>query len=212
MGVISKLAVIQTNRKMREEPISIKNKHRFTSYIGLNQSWWDYYTQYKITVDKIVSLIESGTPVDTVSLPLLFLTRHSIELGLKANIFVFQKINSIIPKIKLNGAKSHSIEFLHSKFEEHINAILKEKKVTQKTRDEILSYLEKVEQLKDVIHRLDEVSFNFRYPVDTKEVPNFERKEVVQIDEIIEVYYKIHSFILFTENVLTVEGVFIPEL
>ena len=197
---------------MRQEPIDKKNKYRFESYIGWNQNWWKYYQQYKQAVDRIVSLVESGTPIDTISLPLLFLVRHSLELGLKANILKLEEVNSKVGKINLKGTKYHSLELLNNKFEEHLNVILKEKKVSKTTRNEILDYLKKFEPLKNTLHNLDGSSANFRYPVDTSGTVNFNYTETVQLADIIEMYYKIQPFILYTENVLMEEGVIVPEL
>jgi len=196
---------------MRQKPIEKKDRYKFESYIGWNQSWWNYYEQYKEAVDKIVELVESGTPIDTISLPLLFLTRHSLELGLKANILKLEGVNDKVGKITLSGSRYHSLELLYNKFEEHLNVILKEKKVSQTTRDEIADYLNEFEPLKDILHNLDEGSFNFRYPVDTSGVPNFDWNDKVQVADIIDMYYKIQPFLLYTENVLAQEGVIEPE-
>jgi len=196
---------------MRQEPINENKRHKFESYIGWNQNWWNYYVQYKEAIDKIVALIESGTAIDTISLPLLFLTRHSIELGLKANILKLENFNSKVKKITLSGSRSHSLDFLYNKFEEHLNAILKEKKVSQSIRNQIADYLKEFEPLKDILHNLDKGSFNFRYPVDTSGIPNFEWNDRLQVADIIDMYYKIHPFVMFTENVLTEEGAIEPE-
>jgi hypothetical protein len=197
---------------MRQEPIDNKKRYKFESYIGWNQNWWNYYQQYKQAVDKIVGLVESGTPIDTISLPLLFLTRHSLELGLKANILKLENVNSKVGKITLRGSKYHSLELLYNKFEEHLNVILKEKKVSQTTRNEISDYLKEFEPLKDILHNLDEGSANFRYPVDTSGVAHFEYTDKVQVADIIDMYYKIQPFLMYTENVLMEEGVIEPEM
>lgn len=197
---------------MRQEPVDKKKRYKFESYIGWNQNWWNYYIQYKEGVDKIVGLIESGIPIDTISLPLLFLTRHSLELGLKANILKLESVNSKIGKITLRGSRYHSLELLYNKFEEHITVILKKNKVSQTTRDEIASYLKEFEPLKDILHNLDQGSYNFRYPVNTSGVPNFDWNDKVQIADIIDMYYKIQPFLMYTENVLTEEGAIEPEI
>lgn len=197
---------------MRFNPIDKKNRYKFESYIGWSQNWWSYYAQYKESVDKLVGLVESGTPIDTVALPLLFLTRHSLELGLKANILKLENVNQKVKKISLSGSRYHSLEILYNKFEEHLNVILKGKKVSQTTRNEVSLYLKEFEPLKNILHNLDKGSFSFRYPVDTAGNPNFNRNDKVQVADIIDMYYKIQPFLVFTENVLTEEGIIEPEI
>nr|WP_299201329.1 hypothetical protein [uncultured Brumimicrobium sp.] len=195
---------------MRQKPIEKKKRYKFESYIGWNQNCWRYYVQYKEAVDKLVGLVESGTPIDTVSLPLLFLTRHSLELGLKANILRFEGVNADVEKIKLSGSKAHSVEYLFEQFKKHLKVFLK-KKVSQETRNKIAEYQKEFESLKKILHDLDKGSFNFRYPFNTSKVSNFEWNDKIQVADIIDMYYKIQPFLLFTENVLIKEGVIEPE-
>ncbi len=192
----------------RQEPINLKSRYKFESYIGRNTSWLHYYGQYKNIIDKIVDEVEKNTPIDTVSLPLLFLIRHSLELGLKSNILRLEDVNKNVSKIKLSGKKYHSLKILYNKFVQHLNVIKKEKKISQKTRDEIEEYLIQFEPLKDIFHNLDEGSFNFRYPVDTNGKMNFDWDETINVADIIDMYYQIQPFLLFTEIVLFEEGVF----
>jgi hypothetical protein len=192
----------------RQEPIDPKKRYKFESYIGWNTSWWHYYGQYKNVIDEIVGGIENNTPIDTVSLPLLFLIRHSIELGLKSNIIKLEGVNTKVGKIKLSGTKYHSLENLFSKFVEHLNVIIKEKKISQSIKNEIDNYLTQFEPLKDILHSLDVGSFNFRYPVDTDGKLNFDRNDKVNVADIVNMYYKIQPFLVFTETVLYEEGVF----
>jgi hypothetical protein len=193
---------------MRQEPIDPKKRYKFESYISWNTNWWHYYSQYKNVIDEIVGGIENNTPIDTVSLPLLFLIRHSIELGLKSNILKLEGVNTKIEKIKLSGTKYHSLENLFKKFVEHLKQIMKEKKISQSIKSAIDNYLTQFEPLKDILHGLDEGSFNFRYPVDTGGNLNFDRNDKVNVADIVDMYYKIQPFLVFTETVLYEEGVF----
>jgi hypothetical protein len=104
----------------RNNPIEEKHKAKFDSYLGYNYSWWHYYGEYKNAIDDIVTSIESGERnIDEISLPLLFMIRHSIELGLKANILKLQQKTKRIDKISFKRWQSHSIEFLYNRFLEH---------------------------------------------------------------------------------------------
>ena len=193
---------------MRTTPIEERLKPKFDSYIGYNYSWWHYYNDYKVAIDNIVSSIETGkTPIDTVSLALLFLLRHSIELGLKANILQFQKINKKIQKIKLGSSSSHSIEFLYDKFNEHLENIIKKNKVDDEILEQVKKYRSKFDPLKTKLHNLDKGSFNFRYPVDVNGTRNFTWETRENLFDILNLYYEIQPFILYTENVLEDIGI-----
>ena len=191
-----------------QNEIEIKNKHKFISYLGYNRDWWNYYSQYKNAIDELVNGIEKNIPIDTISLPLLFMIRHSIEIGLKANILKLQEVNPKVEKIILGGNKSHSNEILYNKFEEHLISIIDNFQIRATIIKEINEYLEKFKPLKSKLHKLDKGSFNFRYPVDRKGNYNFEWDKKENIAEIVNLYYEIQPFLIFTDRVLYEEGVF----
>jgi F0F1-type ATP synthase gamma subunit len=192
----------------RSEPINPKRRWKFNSRIGQNRSWGNYYSQYKNVIDDIVNGIEDKTPIDTVSLPLLFLIRHSLEVGLKDNILKLEAVNDKVAKIELRGTKYHSIEVLYNKFVQHLNTIKKNFRLTPSVVKEIDDYLNKFEPLKEKFHKLDNGSFNFRYPVDTEGNYNFNWNEEENLADIIDMYYSIQPFLAFTGAVLYEEGVF----
>ena len=193
---------------IRQEHIKEKKRYKFESHIGWNTDWWNYYGQYKNVIDDIVNSVENNTPIDTVSLPLLFLIRHSLELGLKANILKLETVNTSVAKIKMSGTKYHSLEKLYQKFVEHLNVLKKKHKISNEIEKEINAFLIKLQPLINILNKLDEGSFNFRYPVDTNGCLNFSWTDKVNIADIVDFYYDIQSFIIFTENVLYDEGVF----
>ena len=192
----------------RQNEIEQKNKHKFISYLGYNRDWWNYYGQYKNAIDEIVNGIENNIPIDTISLPLLFMIRHSIEIGLKANILKLEEVNTTIEKIHLGGTKSHSIEILFNKLEEHLIFLINNTEIRESIIKEINEYLKKFKPLKNKLHKLDKGSFNFRYPVDTNGNYNFEWDEKENIAEIINLYYNIQPFLIFTNRILYEEGIF----
>ena len=101
--------------------INEKREGLFKAYIGWNQSWWSYYNSYKFLVDHFVKEIELGNiSIDAVSVPLLFSLRHSIELGLKANILSLQNINPEINRLDFRKKGSHSIAFMYNLYCKHL--------------------------------------------------------------------------------------------
>lgn len=192
----------------RQNEIESKNKHKFNSYLGYNRDWWHYYAQYKNAIDELVNGIEKNIPIDTISLPLLFMIRHSIEIGLKANILKLQKISPEIKEIILGGTESHSIEILYNKFEEHLIFVIKNSEIRKNIIEEINGYLKMFKPLKIKLNKLDKGSFNFRYPINTNGSYSFEWDKEENISEIINLYYKIQPFLLFTNRILYEEGAF----
>ena len=188
--------------------INNKNRRALDSYLGYHRSWWNYYHNYKNIVDDIViSITERDIPIDTVSLPLMFLIRHSLELGLKANILSFQKLNMEVMEIDLRGAKSHGLEYLSTILIDHLNCIKNKYKINLETLAQMDNYLAKFIPLIEKLHKLDKASFSFRYPVDTKGNSNITWDVRENISDIINLFEEIQPFLLYTEAVLIDEGV-----
>ncbi len=188
--------------------IDLKKKYKFNAHIGLDRNWWRYYSHYKSTIDHLVESIENKLPVNTVSISLLFLIRHCLELGFKANILKLEKVSNACPKLTFKGGNSHSLEKLFTIFKDHLNQILETNDIDISVRKKIQEYLCNAEKLKDTLHQLDKGSYNFRYPLDTEGRPNFEWDKQVNIADIVEDFYQLQPFIVFTDQVLYEQGVF----
>ena len=120
------------------------------------------------------------------------------------------QIGAVYPveKIKLSGSNSHSLEFLYNRFTQHLETVKNKYKISTEIRNQIDDYLQDFALLKDKLHKLDKGSFSFRYPVDTNGDYNFTWDTRENLSEIIDLYYKIQPFLVFTETVLYEEGVF----
>jgi len=188
--------------------INKTKKAKFTAYIGLDRNWWHYYSNYKSAIDFLVEGIENNLSVNTVSSPLLFLIRHSLELGFKANILKLEMVSTARPKLKLKGPNSHSLESLYDIFKAHLVEIQKNHEIEISIKGVIEDYLKTTEQLKNILHELDKGSYNFRYPVDTENNFNFERNAQINIADIVEAFYELQPFLIFTDQVLYEHGVF----
>jgi len=142
-------------------------------------------------------------------LPLLFLIRHSLELALKANVLKLEQINHDVEKIELKGKKYHSLELLFNRFKEHLEKVRATFPISPEIKGQIDNDLMKFSPLVDKLHKLDQGSFNFRYPVDTNGNYNFSWDTRENISEIVDMYYSIQSFLVFIENALIEEGIFL---
>lgn len=173
---------------------------KFDSYLGMNRTWWIHYNQYRNAAITLINSVNEGFPIDRISLPIFFQIRHSLELGLKANILELQKMNSEICRIKFDG-NSHDISFLNNKLKEHFE-VLELEKFTPELKREFNEYHKSLDSIVEKMSFLDKYSYAFRYPVDQKGNPVFNWEEKQNICDYIEMYRKADTFLLFTLNVL----------
>jgi hypothetical protein len=188
---------------MRE--IKIDRRFKFESYIGRNQNWWNYYQHYREATAVMIEEINSNVPVDTVALPVLFMIRHSIELGLKANILEFEKFSSAKPKLKLNG-KSHNLVLLYDYFESHLQEVCDKYNVDKTILARIDEFKEHMLKFVDKLDSIDKGSFNFRYPVNLEGNPNFEFADRINLADYTELLQVIDPFIMITSGILAEHG------
>lgn len=185
--------------------IKIDKQFKFDSYIGWNQSWWHYYVDYREATTLLIEKINNNTPVDTIALPVLFMIRHSIELGLKANILELEKFSKAKPKLKLDG-KSHNLMFLYDYFTGHLQEVCKEYKVQKDILDQIDHYKEHMLKMVDRLDKIDKGSFNFRYPIDRDGNLNFAYTDRINIASYVELLKAIDPFITITIGILEEHG------
>ena len=107
-------------KKELPENISKRQSDRLTAFIGFSYSDMNLVGQYENAVDILINqIIEEKNRVDTIAHPLLYLMRHSIELGLKVNIKYLEKYS----KLTITKFKTHTLSDLFSEFEKHYNKI-----------------------------------------------------------------------------------------
>lgn len=141
-------------------------RHEWTLYTNDTQTLGHLKTQYDdliITLLHAIKYRELNTA--DIYLPLLFLIRHSLELGYKDNIAEVQTklTNSQIKKV----AQSHSLVSLNNIIEQFVV----EARSTMTAKDdsiknEIDRYLPTVKNLGNNLHAVDNYSRSFRFPVD----------------------------------------------
>ncbi len=146
--------------------------------------------------------------INRIYLPLLFLIRHSLELGLKSNLQQAKKISSDkVPEKQYD--KIHSLSKLYNCFggEDGYLSKLDLTKMSVDTKKQFDKYKSEYEDLNEVVHQLDKNSKYFRYPVDSKgrnHPLNFSKNGLF---EILKLYYLTDPFTSFTLDVLNDEGI-----
>lgn len=166
-------------------------------------------TQY----DEVIEFLVEGVLYDNydfryVYLPLLYLIRHSLELGLKSNL---QHAAGFSPdKVPAKEYdKIHSLAQLYNCFG-GANGYLSRldlTKMSEETKKQFDSYKAEYEELNEVVHQLDTNSQYLRYPVDLngKHHPLYINNN--GFIKILRLYYLTDPFTSFTLDVLLDEGI-----
>lgn len=138
--------------------------------------WWRYFGEYKYFVDFTFRELKGGE-ITSISLPFAFCIRHTLELGYKMNLLELEKVSGLKAKIEYKGKSAHKIDDLHREFELQMQAIFKKYKVNKEVIKQFKRLSGDLNKLKGQIHKLDEFSFTFRYPVKNDGITsNFEKQ------------------------------------
>ena len=181
-------------------------KYEWTLYTTDTQTLGHLKTQYDDLISTLLHAIKYGDlNIADIYLPLLFLIRHSLELGYKDNIAEVQTklTNSQIKK----ATQSHSLVSLNNIIEQFVV----EARSTMTAKDdsiknEIDRYLPIVKNLSNSLHAIDNASRSFRFPVDrdgnTIKIPLSEDILAKSVDA----FQNADSFISLSLSVLAYEG------
>ncbi len=132
------------------------------SYVGMHShDNFEYAIQYK---KAFFTLYESGQPIDTIALPMMFLLRHYLELALKYNIEFFQEFSSLDCN-NIDLQKEHKLYPLSNCFREHLGNVFDKIKIP---KEETLEYFIALNELVNIVNHLDKQSMSFRYSHNNK--------------------------------------------
>lgn len=189
---------------MENIPRNRKTEHQFNAYIGSYLSFWNYLNTYKTAFDVLMDRVyQSGYHIDHLAYPILFIARHCIELGFKANIRHFLKYSE---KDDFKKAGTHDLEKLFNAFKLHINETIVnlEKNYNIKIdKDDIVEfnkYCEEVDKLKKIFNSLDKNSDSFRYPVDKNNNRSFKFDDTINLLDVKDLFEKSMILLTYTSN------------
>ncbi len=178
---------------------------KFEAYIGRYLNFWSYLNAYQTAFNGLVDDVDQNRiSIDTVAYPMLFMARHSLELGFKANIRYFEKYSE---RKDFTNSDSHNLKDLFNGFKLHINATVKALKVKhdidveEGDMKEFDNYCAEVEKLTVQFDILDRGSYIFRYPVDKKNNVVFEYSDTINLLDIKEVFDKSMILLRYTADV-----------
>jgi|GEM_PF-1691610 len=178
---------------------------RYEAYIGSYPDFWSYLRNYHNAFKALVENLDAHRRnVDAVAYPLLFIARHCMELGFKANIRYFEKYSEKIDHV---NSKSHNLEALFKAFKLHVYAMVKnlEDKFTSKFNPEDIEafdeYCQEVDKLNAQFHLLDKGSYSFRYPVDNDNNAVFAPDQKINVLDVIELFEKTMTLLYYSASV-----------
>lgn len=139
-------------------------QENFKAYIGQQASFAAFTGTYEYAVEALYKLIaqENVTP-DLIAKPLLFLMRHTLELGYKFTLFHLCSRNKTTFNPTAKGAENHFLRKLHTRLgQEYHQAVISGRVPDNaKTFDEYYSLTEEGMRIFD---ELDSTSTRFRFP------------------------------------------------
>ena len=148
--------------------------------VGKRQSFASYLTAYEHAVKQLFDSVTSGRePAELIAPPLLFLMRHSMELGYKFTLWELHEMNG--EPYDFERFKDHRLGELHEALREAHGKAVKKYDLPDDHVANFEEYCAKTEAGMKRFSRLDFRSMSFRYPVDTQGNPSLSKTETVDL-------------------------------
>jgi len=169
----------------------------FSAHIGQKINEMSILIQYKRAINILIEkLQETKTNVDIIDFPLLYMMRHSLELGFKFNIRFLTKYNNKEIKDKL--LCSHNLEILFNEFKELVMLI--NSKFDDDLKSQISKFLDSTSKL--ILDLGPTEASAFRY-LENKNGHVFGAKEKRNVREIKELYDEVLIMLVNTFDVIS---------
>lgn len=188
----------------------MSDRHRrskFEAYIGHYQNFFSYLGSYKLALDILINHVDDKEgSVDTIAYPILFLARHVIELGLKANIKYFHKYSGVDNHVTGN---KHYLKPLQDSFKVHIKKTIENLKIKYDViveKSEIAEfdkYFAQLDKLTDIFELLDKGSDAFRYPINKDGKASFGHNQTLNVLDVIELLNEVEALLSYTAAVFS---------
>jgi hypothetical protein len=161
---------------------------RFTVNLGLDYNFFGFLHTFENAIEVLMDdVADSGVHADRISYPILFLMRHFLELGLKANIRHFSRYSGRTDHIR---SKAHELTPLFDAFQLHMEGTMQAAEkfdipVEKNDTDALQEHIEKMSRFIARMDILDKGSDAFRYPVNKEYEKIFAHDQQVNLVEMI---------------------------
>lgn len=188
---------------MTKETIDITNKHeryQFTAYVGHVFSEMGLLGEYENAINIIIKdLKATKTRIDVVAHPVLYMMRHSLELGYKSNFEYLQQYSNRQTSKNIFGC--HELQKLHIEFKAHFDLINTE---LHFDNDLVTEFNKYYDQTTTLIGQLGSTEAStFRYTKNTKGQRIFQATEIKDVGEIKELYDKAITMLAHTSDLIS---------
>ncbi len=155
----------------------------FTAHIGLYCNYASYFCDYQKAVDILYqSVAETNVDSDSIAFSLLFLMRHSLELGYK---FTLEAVYQDARRSYVPDTDGHSLLRCHETLGKWFREFEKSNKISAELKGDFGKYYGLARVGMREFDRLDPHSFHFRYPTDKKGKSScFDRTEKTNLLEL----------------------------
>jgi len=172
---------IEKSNNPRELP-----KSRFQVRLGDFENFVDYLNSFERAVEILYARVSNAeeTPY-SMALPLLFLMRHSLELGYKYTLAELHYFNEI--PYKLDKYK-HSLQDLHSALKEQFNEFVKKWSISREDIEDFERHYCHTGNCMKEFSQIDPNCIAFRYPTQRDGTRVFPHDYAVNLLELKESY------------------------
>ena len=139
----------------------------FEARVGWFRDFGHYLFSYERAVELLYQKVASGEQTaDSIVAPLVFLMRHSLELGYKYTLVELHFLNEVPYDSKKFG--HHSLRDLHSALKEWFERVAAKWSLSESMLEDFARHYGKTQTGMEEFDQLDSSSFRFRYPIDKK--------------------------------------------
>jgi len=137
-------------------------KGHFTAHVGLYLKFNVFMSFYRDAVDKLYREVSEGNETaDSIAMPLLFMMRHTMELGYKFTITEICQLNGTSYNPQNDG---HSFENLHRRLKKEFDTLGQNGGVSDNKKAGFYEYYKLTETAMTWFDNEDRRGVNFRYP------------------------------------------------
>lgn len=197
-----------TNEKYEEEydpKLIVEGGHYYqTSVVGYKyhtRSFHPYYTSYEECAKYLTDYIKK-TGKKHLFMPMCYLYRNAIELGLKRLIIEDSSTIDVEKALKICKKKKHSILGLYNSIKPEIDA---HDNGTDTTLEDVYKYI-------NSFHDIDTTSDKFRYPCDNDLNVHFDKETKLDIDNVASCFEELITFLDGVSHMLSYEKEILAEM
>lgn len=174
-------------------------KHQFTAYIGFVKNEMELVCEYTNAINIIIKYLkDTKTRIDTVANPVLYMMRHSLELGYKINLDYLIKYSK--KPLKEKVISGHNLSELHNELKIQFDTIAANLNFE---KDIIVEFYEYYNHTTKLINKLGATEISsFRYVHNKKGKQIFKSNEIRDIGSLKEYYDKAITMLVHTANLI----------